>query len=69
MKAKKRLGMNGLEKELDTGHPARWNVNTTVNRAEPERKQLRGAAPLIVLRLGLPHGLAYGYTVPGVDHG
>ena len=42
MKAKKRLGMNGLKKELDTGHPARWNGYTTVNRAEPKRKQPRG---------------------------
>ena len=43
IKAKKRLGMNARKKELDTGHPARWSVKTTVNRAEPKRKQPCGS--------------------------
>ena len=67
--AKKRLGMKGRKKEMDTGHPACMIVNSTVNRAEPKRKPTRGAALLVLFRLCHYPCLGYDYIIPGVDNG
>jgi hypothetical protein len=55
--------METRTKEFDTGHPARWNGYTTVNRAERKRKQAQRIASGLLFRLGRRH-LTLGYTVP-----